>query len=87
MNQSEFYDAVADILSGISSRNGQKRAGNDRRTMKRREWDMQHLCAIGTKVTTEEGERFRELCQDCGLTVYAALQLYVRDCLQKRALV
>ena len=88
MNQSEFYNAVAAIIGAMANRDGErKRPCCDCRTMKRRTWDLKHLCTVGTKVTADEGERFRELCSDCGLTVYAALQLYVRDCLQKRALV
>lgn len=45
-------------------------------------WDAANLVTLGTKLRRDEAQRFRELCEDCGGTVYAMLQVFIRFCLR-----
>lgn len=52
-----------------------------RRQRQRREWDGQNLATVSTRVSADEGRRFRRLCRDLGTTRYKVLAGYVRQML------
>lgn len=54
-----------------------------RRQRQRREWDKLHLATVSTRVTVDEGRRFRRLCRALRTTRYKVLAAYVRALLDK----
>lgn len=54
-----------------------------RRQRQRREWDKLHLATVSTRVTVDEGRRFRRLCRALRTTRYKVLAAHVRALLDK----
>lgn len=54
-----------------------------RRKRQRREWDKLHLATVSTRVTVDEGRRFRRLCRALRTTRYKVLAAHVRALLDK----
>lgn len=50
-----------------------KRRANDK-------WDAGHMKTLGTRLRSDEAEKFTMICKDTGITVSGALSAYVRQC-------
>lgn len=49
-------------------------------------WDAANRATLGVRVSKDESERFRAICEASGQTVNAALVEYVRACLDRGSL-
>lgn len=49
-------------------------------------WDAANRATLGVRVSKDESERFRAICEASGQTVNAALVEYVRACLERGSL-
>lgn len=49
-------------------------------------WDAANRATLGVRVSKDEAERFRAICEASGQTVNAALVEYVRACLDRGSL-
>lgn len=56
--------------------------GKDRSRQDR--WDRKNMRTVGTKLRRRDYERLRELCEAEGFTVYALLQEFIREVLERK---
>jgi hypothetical protein len=54
-----------------------------KKTRRQDKWDREHMAVLAAKVRLEDAQAFRAWCDGHGLTVNAALQRYIFDCIGK----